>query len=85
MLNLIKWFNMVDVLVTRKGQVTVPVAFRRKFGIKQGMKISMEETPSGVLITVIPSFYDLIGADADKKDLNKTLENLDKMKAEDWY
>lgn len=76
---------MVDVLVTRKGQVTVPVAFRRKFGIKEGMKVSMVETASGVMITVAPTFYDLIGADADKKDLQKTLEKLDKMRAEDWH
>jgi AbrB family looped-hinge helix DNA binding protein len=76
---------MVDVLVTRKGQVTVPVAFRRKFGIKEGKKVSMKEVPEGVLITVAPSFYDFIGADAGKKDLKRTLEELDKMRADDRY
>ncbi len=28
----------MEVLVTRKGQITLPVALRRKYGIKEGMK-----------------------------------------------
>jgi len=75
----------MDVLVTRKGQVTVPIVLRRKYGIKEGMKVTIEDSPSGIVLKVIPRFEDLIGIDADKADLQKTLERLDKMRSEDRY
>lgn len=71
--------------VTRKGQVTVPIELRRKYCIKQGVKIVFEDSSSGILLKVIPRFQDLIGADAEKSDLGQTLKKLDKMRSEDRY
>jgi len=71
--------------VTRKGQVTVPVELRRKHGIKQGVDVTFEDSSSGIVLKVIPRFQDLIGADADKADLEETLKKLDKMRSEDRY
>lgn len=76
---------MEEVLVTRKGQITVPIALRRKYGIKEGMKISVEDSGSNIVLKVIPRFEDLIGVDAGRKDINKTIEKLDKMRSEDRY
>ncbi|MFB3889008.1 MAG: AbrB/MazE/SpoVT family DNA-binding domain-containing protein [Candidatus Bathyarchaeia archaeon] len=73
------------VSVTRKGQVTIPIALRRKYGIKEGTTIAFEDSPSGIILKVIPSFFDLIGADAGKIDLRKSLEELDRMRADDRY
>ena len=76
---------MEEVLVTRKGQITVPIALRRKYGIKQGMKITVQDSGSGIVLKVVPRFEDLIGIDAGKKDIKKTIEKLDKMRSEDRY
>jgi len=71
--------------VTRKGQVTVPVELRRKHGIKKGVIVTFQDSPSGIVLNVIPRFQDLIGADAEKTDLEQTLKKLDKMRSEDRY
>lgn len=75
----------MDSQVTRKGQVTVPIELRRKHGIKQGVIVTFEDSPSGILLKVIPRFQDLIGADAEKADLKETLKQLDKMRSEERY
>jgi AbrB family looped-hinge helix DNA binding protein len=76
---------METVLVTRKGQVTVPIALRRKYGIKEGTKMIAEDSGSGIVLKVVPRLEDLVGIDAGKVDLEKTLEKLDKMRSEDRY
>ncbi len=75
----------MDSQVTRKGQVTIPVELRRKYCISKGVKVLFEDSPSGIILKVIPRFQDLIGADADKVDLDQTLKKLDKMRSEDRY
>jgi AbrB family looped-hinge helix DNA binding protein len=74
---------MEEVLVTRKGQITVPIALRRKYGIKQGMKITVQDSGSSIVLKVTPRFEDLIGIDAGKIDPKKATEMLDKMRSED--
>ena len=76
---------MEVVLVTRKGQVTLPIALRRKYGIEEGMKMVVEDSDSGIILKVVPRIEDLVGADAGRIDLEKTLEKLDKMRSEDRY
>lgn len=44
----------MEVIVTRKGQVTVPVELRRKYQIVEGMKMTVEDSPSGIVFKVIP-------------------------------
>jgi len=75
----------MEVLVTRKGQVTVPIELRRKYSIEEGMKITFEDSPAGIIIKVTPRLQDLIGIDAGKVDLTETLKTLDKMRSEDRY
>jgi bifunctional DNA-binding transcriptional regulator/antitoxin component of YhaV-PrlF toxin-antitoxin module len=75
----------MDALVTRKGQVTIPVELRREYQIEEGMKITFENSPSGILLKVTPKLQDLIGIDAGKIDLQETLKTLDKMRTEDRY
>ena len=76
---------MEVVLVTRKGQITVPIALRRKYGIKQGMKMTVQDSGEGIVLKVVPRFEDLIGIDAGKIDPKKAIEMLDKMRSEDRY
>ncbi|MGD0451113.1 MAG: AbrB/MazE/SpoVT family DNA-binding domain-containing protein [Candidatus Bathyarchaeia archaeon] len=76
---------MEDVLVTRKGQITVPVALRRKYGIKEGMKMSVRDSGSSIILQIVPRIEDLVGVDAGKIDAKKAVEMLDKMRSEDRY
>ncbi len=46
------------VKVARKGQVTIPVEQRRKYGIREGMKLLVSENPRGILLTPIPPLED---------------------------
>ena len=75
----------MDASVNHKGQVTIPAALRRKYGIKEGMKVIVEDCGSGIVLKVVPRLEDLVGIDAGKLDLAKTLKELDKMRSEDRY
>ena len=76
---------MEEVLVTRKGQITIPIALRRKYGIKQGMKMTVQDSGESIVLKVVPRFEDLIGIDAGKISVEKAKEMLDKMRSEDRY
>ena len=73
----------METLVTRKGQVTIPISLRRKYGIEEGMKVTIEDSPSGIILKVVPRIEDLAGADAGTLKVEKALEILDKMRSED--
>jgi AbrB family looped-hinge helix DNA binding protein len=74
-----------EVLVTRKGQVTIPVALRRKHGIEEGMKLIVEDSPSGIILKAVTRLEDLAGADSGTMSIEKAFEILDKMRSEDRY
>jgi AbrB family looped-hinge helix DNA binding protein len=54
------------VRIQEKGQVTLPVAVRKRLGLKKGDLVAITETPEGVLITpqevVAAKALDQIGA-----------------------
>lgn len=66
---------MEEVSVTRKGQITVPVALRRKYGIEEGTKMKVEDSGSSIVLKVIPKIEDLAGIDAGKNFSRKGLRN----------
>jgi len=75
----------MEVLVTRKGQITLPVSLRRKYGIEEGMKMIVQDSDSGIILKVLPRIEDLAGIDAGKLTVEKAFEILDKMRSEDRY
>jgi antitoxin PrlF len=75
----------MKVLVTRKGQVTVPIELRRKYGIKEGMKMLVEDSGSSIVLKVVPRIEDLAGADAGSMTIEEAFEIHDKMRSEDRY
>ena len=75
----------MDTLVTRKGQVTIPVELRRQYKIIEGMKLTVEDSPLGIVFKVNLKIEDLAGVDAEKITIEKTFEILDKMRAQDRY
>lgn len=62
--------------ITKKGQMTIPVEFRRKYNLKEGVVIAFEETDNGLLIKPIPDITDSAGAlsrYADPRELIKDI------------
>jgi len=75
----------MEVLVTHKGQVTLPIALRRKYGIREGMKLIVEDCGSGIIFKVVPRLEDLVGIDSGKISVEEAFKILDKMRSEDRY
>ncbi|MCL2476495.1 AbrB/MazE/SpoVT family DNA-binding domain-containing protein [Candidatus Bathycorpusculum sp.] len=70
-----------EVVVTKKGQITIPVRLRKKFKIEEGTHIEVIETENGILVKPKKSIWDYIGSGTTyatveemKKELNKLRE-----------
>jgi len=74
---------MTEVVVTRKGQITIPVEIRRKFGIMEGSKVEVAEEEGSIVIRKLQSIFDLAGSGAGKGDVEKLKRMLDQMREED--
>lgn len=73
------------VLVTRKGQVTIPAAKRKKYRIREGMRVLVKESGDGILIRPITPIEDLAGVDAGKVSLEEMKKKLDGTRRQDRY
>ncbi len=73
------------VLVTRKGQVTIPVSKRKKYGIREGMQVLMSDSSEGIMIKPITPIEDLAGVDANKISLEQMRKKLDNLRTQDRY
>ena len=74
---------MTEVSVTRKGQITIPVELRRKFGIVEGSKVEVVEEKGSIVIRRLQSIFDLAGSGAGKGDVRELKRMLDQMREED--
>ena len=73
------------VLVTRKGQITIPVSKRKKYGIREGMQVLMSDSSEGIMIKPITPIEDLAGVDANKISLEQMRKKLDDLRTQDRY
>jgi AbrB family looped-hinge helix DNA binding protein len=72
-----------EVVVTRKGQTTIPAKLRKKFKIEQGTRLEAIETKEGILFKPKLSMWDLAGSGAKYATVKEIYALLDKMRAED--
>jgi AbrB family looped-hinge helix DNA binding protein len=72
-----------DVVVTRKGQTTIPIDLRKKYGIVEGSKLEVMDSGEGVLLKPKLSFFKLGGSGSDKATVKEMKELLDKLRDED--
>ena len=72
---------METTTVTRKGQVTIPAPLRKKYSIREGMKIQVTDTTSGIVLKPIPDMNDWAGADAGKYTYEEITRKLDRLRA----
>ena len=74
---------MTEVSVTRKGQITIPIELRRKFGIEEGSKVEVVEEEGNIVVRKLQSIFDLAGSGARKGDVRELKRTLDEMREED--
>jgi AbrB family looped-hinge helix DNA binding protein len=72
-----------EVMVTKKGQVTIPVKLRKKFGIEENSKVQIVEEEGKIVIKKRPSIFDLAGSAAGEASVEELKQMLDEMRAED--
>lgn len=72
-----------EVVVTRKGQTTIPVKLRRKYRIEEGTRLQVVDTKEGILFKPAKSIFDLAGVDADCATPEEIKKLLDKLREED--
>lgn len=72
----------VIVKVTRRGQTTIPLEFREKYGIKEGDRLVVESTERGLLFKVIPKLEDMAGAYAKLGKVDEIKREIDKLREE---
>ncbi|MDV3244485.1 MAG: AbrB/MazE/SpoVT family DNA-binding domain-containing protein [Nitrososphaerales archaeon] len=70
-----------EVVVTRRGQTTIPVSVRKRLGIREGTRLSVNTEDGKVVLSKVPSIFDLAGSSRLSKD--QAFKLLDEMREED--
>ncbi len=70
-----------EVLVTRRGQTTIPNKIRKKLNIREGTHLKVETRDGKVIFSKIPSIFDLAGT--GKLTREQAIRRLDKMREEE--
>ncbi len=69
-----------ETTFTRKGQVTIPAELRKKYGIREGMRVQVTDARRGVLLRPVPDMNDWAGADKGKYSYSGMAERLDRLR-----
>lgn len=75
---------MVEHQVTRKGQVTIPLELREKYGLEEGSRVTFEDADDCIVVRKSVGFLDLIGSGAQHStpgEMNRLLEGMRKQDA----
>ncbi len=68
-----------EVVVTKKGQTTIPIRFRKKYKIEEGTRLEVVDTEEGILFKPKKSIWDMIGSGSEfatVEEMNKLLDKL---------
>jgi AbrB family looped-hinge helix DNA binding protein len=68
-----------EVVVTRKGQTTIPIKLREKYNIEEGTRLAVLDTDNGILLQPKKATIDLAGTGskfASPDEMKKLLEKL---------
>ena len=72
-----------EVVVTKKGQTTIPVKLRRKYKIEEGSKLEVIDTGEGIFLKRKRTFWDMAGAYAGHMTVEEAKAELDKIRHEE--
>lgn len=75
----------MEVVVTRRGQTTIPAELREKYGIVEGTRLIVRDVGEGVLLVPAPSFltYAGTGKGAGEETVKDLKRLLDELRSED--
>ncbi len=71
-----------EVVVGKKGRITIPAGLRKKFKIEQGTRLKAIETSNGILFKP-KTIWDYFGSGAPYATVEEVKKELDKLRAED--
>ena len=71
-----------EVLVTRKGQTTIPAKLRAKYGMGEGVRLVVVDTGDGVAFRRAVTMSDLAGSGASHGTPDEMKKRLDEMREE---
>ena len=69
-----------EVIVTRKGQTTIPIKLREKYNIEEGTRLQVLDTNDGILLRPKQSTLDLAGSGAKYASPNQMKKLLEKLR-----
>ncbi|MEM3829723.1 MAG: AbrB/MazE/SpoVT family DNA-binding domain-containing protein [Conexivisphaerales archaeon] len=72
-----------EVVVTRKGQTTIPAPLRKKYNIKEGTRMIVRETSEGIVFILAVNIIDLAGSGSPNAELGEMRKNMDRLRNED--
>lgn len=72
-----------EVVVTRKGQTTIPARLRAKFRIEEGTRLEVIETEDGILFKPKRSTADLAGSGSKHATPEEMKKLLGRLREED--
>lgn len=72
-----------EVVVTRKGQTTIPAELRRKYGIEEGTRLVVVDTGEGILFKPALTTADLAGSGSAHGTPEEMKKLLDRLREED--
>jgi AbrB family looped-hinge helix DNA binding protein len=72
-----------EVVVTRKGQTTIPARLRAKYGMEEGARLIVVDTGDGVVFRRVVTMSDLAGSGAAHGTPEGMKNRLDRLREED--
>ena len=72
-----------EVVVTRKGQTTIPAELRTKYKIEEGTRLEVIDSEEGILFKPKKSTVDLAGSGAEYATPEEIKRLLDRLREED--
>ena len=67
--------------MTRKGQTTIPSLFRKKYGIREGTTMLVEDVGGAIVMIPLIDAEKLAGIDSNRYDASKMKKEVDRLRA----
>jgi len=72
-----------EIVVGKKGQITIPARVHKKFKIEEGTRLKVLETEKGILLKRKQTFWDTISSGSSFAAVEEVKKELDKLGEQD--
>jgi len=73
----------MEIVMGRRGQITIPVEIRRKLKLVEGRKLNIKLEGNRIIIEPLTSIFDLASSGSKDLDPDELKKILDRMRSED--